>query len=172
MTNDASTLESVGEDTIAIAAKGAASILSEITFSDVLRDLDLLPPLGWRHLVLNLATDKGEDRIDDNSRWIYAERLMGSVGGGEPQELILVAMGTYQTLKDRRVEPKIAACAALEGGTVELVKAVGFLEGNVAAPLSMEVFEFASKIRHASSQIGNPVIYRKARKPNELEAAA
>lgn len=172
MPSEMSTLEAVGEQTSGVVAKGAQSILSEITFANFLRDLDLLPALGWRHLVLNLVTEKGEDRIDDGARWIYAERLMGSVAGSEPQELILVAFGSYRALKDHRVEPRIDGCAALAGGSIDLVKAVHFLDGNVAAPAVMENFEFTSKLRHARSQIGNPVIYRKSRKPNEKEAAA
>lgn len=172
MASDLSTLEAVGDETSGVVAKGAQAILSEITFANVLRELDLLPALGWRHLVLNLVTENGQDRIDDGARWIYAERLVGSVAGAEPQELILVAFGSYRALKDHRVEPRIDGCAALEGGSVELLKAVGFLDGNVAAPTVMENFEFTSKLRHARSQIGNPVIYRKSRKQNEKEAAA
>ena len=83
-----------------------------------------------------------------------------------------MAFGSYQAVKAERVEPRIEGCAALEGGTVELLKAVGFMKGNVAAPTTMENFEFTSKLRHARSEIGNPVIYRKARKTNEKEASA
>lgn len=90
-----------------------------------------------------------------------------------PIQLILVAFGSYQAGKEDRVAPRIEGCAALEaGGSVELLKAVGFMKGNVAAPTTMENFEFTSKLRHARSEIGNPVIYRKARKTNEKEVAA
>lgn len=176
MTNDLSTLEAVGEETAGIVSKGAEAILSEITFPNVLRELDLLPSLGWRHLVLNLVTEEGRDRIDDGARWIYAERLVGSIAGANPRELILVAFGSYKTRdgapkEDLRVQPFIDGCAALEGGSVELLKAVGFSNGVVGVPVAMENFEFASKLRHARSQLGNPVIYRKLRKPNEKEGA-
>jgi len=172
MANDLTRLEQVGEETAGVVTKGAQAILSEITFVNVLRELDLLPAMGWRHLVLNLSSEKGQDKIDDGARWIYAERLTGSVAGGEPVELILVAFGSYQAAKEDRVAPRIEGCGALEGGSVELLKAVGFMKGNVAAPTTMENFEFTSKLRHARSEIGNPVIYRKARKTNEKEVAA
>lgn len=177
MQSDLTTLQSVGEETTRVVAKGAQAILAEISFPLVLRELDLLPNLGWRHLVLNLVTEDGQDRIDDGARWIYAERLIGSIAGAAAQELIMVAYGSYRPREDDgrgefRVQPVIDGCAALEGGSINLLKAVGFPGGNVSTPVSMENFEFTSKLRHARSQLGNPVIYRKARKPNEKEAAA
>jgi hypothetical protein len=177
--SEVSTLEVVGEETAKIANKGAQAILSEISFAKILRDLDLLPPMGWRHLVLNLATKDGEDRIDEDSRWIYAERLFGSIGATDPRELLLVAFGQYQsragaTAKDTGlgVRPTIEGCAALECGSVDLLKAVGFPQGDISTPTLMESFEFSSKLRHARSQLGNPVIYRKSRKKSEKGAAA
>lgn len=177
MQSDVDTLQSVGADTSRVVTKGAQAILSEISFPHVLRELDLLPSLGWRHLVLNLVTVNGEDRIDDGARWIYAERLIGSIAGGDAQELILVAYGSYRPRHDARqdelrVQPLIDGCAALEGGSVELLKAVAFPGGNIAAPVAIENFEFTSKLRHARSQLGNPVIYRKSRKSSEKEVAA
>ena len=72
MANDLATLEQIGEETSGVVTKGAQAILSEITFVSVLRELDLLPAMGWRHLVLNLSSEKGQDRIDEGARWIYA----------------------------------------------------------------------------------------------------
>lgn len=177
MASDLTTLEAVGEETTAVVGKGAQAILAEISFSNVLRELDLLPSHGWRHLVLNLVTENGADRIDTGARWIYAERLTGSIAGADPQELILIAYGEYQKRGDDAggelgVMPIIDGCAALEGGSIDLLKAVRFANGNVASPIAMENFEFTSKLRHARSQLGNPVIYRKHRKQNEKEAAA
>ena len=177
MSSDLATLESVGDETASAVSKSAQAILSEINFPTMLRDLDLLPSHGWRHLVLNLVTENGVDRIDQGARWIYGERLTGSIGGKEPQELILVAFGEYHQRPtadagDLNVFPVIDGCAALEGGTVELMRAVSFSQGDMSSPVAMGNFEFTSKLRHARSQLGNPVIYRKLRKLNEKEAAA
>lgn len=179
MVSEVSTLEQVGEETSSVAHKGAQAILSEISFAAVLRDLDLLPSIGWRHLVLNLVTEDGEDRIDEDARWIYAERLIGSIGGADPRELLLVAYGQYQKRLGGEansaalgVKPTIDGCAALEGGSVELLKAVSFTQGDISVPMAMDNFAFTSKLRHARSQLGNPVIYRKSRKQSEKGAAA
>ncbi len=175
--SDASTLEAVGQETSRVVGEGSQAILSEVSFANVLRDLDLLPSLGWRHLVLNLVTENGQDRIDTGARWIYAERLTGRIGSSDPQELILVAYGHYTKRADTAngdlsVTPLIDGCAALEAGSIQFLKAVRFPNNDVAAPISMEDFELTSKLRHARSQLGNPVIYRKHGKQSRKEAAA
>lgn len=171
MRGDAEALSAAGDEITGVVQRSASALLSTIEFPTILRELELLPALGWRHLVLNLVVVGGEESIDDGARWIYSERLVGSVGDQAPCELVLVAFGAYRKAAARAM-PQIEGCAALAGGTLDLLKAVRFTGGDVAQPVAMNIYEFASKIRHARSEIGSPVIYRKARKPIEKEAAA
>jgi hypothetical protein len=169
---DAKALEAASEEISGAVHQSASAILSTIEFPTILRDLELLPALGWRHLVLNLVVVQGEERIVDGARWIYSERLTGIVGDASPQEIILVAFGMYRHASDERAMPQIDGCSALAAGSLDLLKAVRFIGGDVGTPVAMDQYEFASKIRHARSEIGNPVIYRKARKNQDKEAAA
>lgn len=83
-----------------------------------------------------------------------------------------MAFGSYQAAKEDWVAPRIEGCGALEGGSVEPAESCGVHEGQRRGADHHGKFRIHPKLRHARSEIGNPVIYRKARKTNEKEVAA